>query len=39
VVFASIKEEVKGVASTMAPYIELFTRILRDSWLKAKPPS
>jgi len=39
VVFASIKEEVKGVASTMTSYIELFTRFLRDSWLKAKPPS
>ena len=39
VVFASIKEEVKGVASTMTSYIELFTRFLRDSWLKAKPSS
>lgn len=39
VVFASIKEEVRGIASTISSYIELFTRFLRDSWLKAKFPS
>jgi len=39
VVFACIEEEIKGVASTMTPYIDLLTRILRESWLKAKPPA
>lgn len=39
VVFATIKEKIRGIASTISSYIELFTRFLRDSWLKAKSPS